>query len=134
MPNNEDKNYKDQAFLPQDIYFDYSLMESMSVDKRLCAKKFDDFKYLLGNTCEITNNVLAIPIKSRESQGVAEGIDSQSQMHFMSTKSPDCKQRFSIYRRSHSLQSDSYQFLFNNNKHNQLLQLKKKDRYTPWER
>ena len=44
----------------------------MYVNIECMQKGFDDFKYLLVATCEISNFVLAIPIKTSALQVVAE--------------------------------------------------------------
>ena len=51
---------------------DYSSMKILSDDIKFMPQGFDNFKYLLVIMCEITNFVLAITIKSRVVQVLAE--------------------------------------------------------------
>ena len=53
-------------------------MGSLSVDITFLPKGFDEFKYLLFTTHEITNFVLAVLIKSRTVQVTAEGLIHRS--------------------------------------------------------
>ena len=50
------------------------LINSLSVDINFIPKVFDDFKYLLAATCEITSFVLAIPNKSSAAQVLSEAL------------------------------------------------------------
>ena len=60
-------------------------------------KDFDDFKYLLYVTSEITDFVLTIPIKTRATRVVAE-IWPTYILHI--------GQRFSFYRRGYLIHAD----------------------------
>ena len=65
---------------------DFSPKESLSVGIKFMPKGFDDFKYPLFVTCDITNFILAIPIKARVAQVVAKAINLQRYMHFHTSK------------------------------------------------
>ena len=66
---------------------------------KFLSKGFDYLNMLVA-TCEITNFVLSIPIKSRPAQVVAEEL-IQSCMHLWATQIPDNRQRYGICSRSH---------------------------------
>ena len=58
------KSLKFRHYHPR-ILVAYFHMECLSADIKLMLKGFDDLKYLLDAICEITNFILAIPTKSR---------------------------------------------------------------------
>ena len=49
-------------------------MERLSADIKYMPQGFDNFKFLLVVTCELTNFTLAIPLKQRTAQVVAEAL------------------------------------------------------------
>ena len=86
-------------------------MESFSVDVEFILIGFHDFKYLVIVICEVTNFVLAIQVKSRAAQGVAENINSQLYA-FWSTQTPHSRQIFCIYKRAQSVHIENYELPF----------------------
>ena len=74
------KSLKNRPYHPR-ILVDYSLVEVLSVDIKFILKGFDDFKYLLITTCEITNFVLAILNTFRTMQVITK--DWSLQLYYM---------------------------------------------------
>ena len=58
-------------------------MDRLSVDTKYMPRGFEDFRYMLVPTCEITSFILAIPVKTGAAQGI---VDTLSCMHFGSPK------------------------------------------------
>ena len=58
------------AIIPEKYY----PMTQLSADIKYMPKGFDNFKFLLINTCEYTNFVISIPLKDTQARTIAEAL------------------------------------------------------------
>jgi hypothetical protein len=67
------KSTKNRPFHPR-IPHDYTPMQHVSADIKYMPNGFDDYKFMLVCTCELTNFVIAVPLKRIDAPSVAEAL------------------------------------------------------------
>ena len=66
--------YKKNRPVYHKIPVDYAPMQDLSIDIKMMPQAFDGYHFLLVITCGQTNFTIAVPLKDRQTQTVAEAL------------------------------------------------------------